>query len=546
MIDNTKKRLTIFLLLFMVGTLAGIFGYLNAKITTFEECEKAGLLVRSIRVYDGNGPIEAECVLWGGESFVKEISQEQRAVEIATAHLSFPVTIIDVKKLECQGCFSVQLLQLQGDKQRQFTILLDNWKIKNVVQPDNVSVLPAPFFPTQKEPATSYMQALLGADNPEELIIKDGCLRAGGFLLVWPYGFSLSADNGTFQVIDSTGKIVARVGDEIKVGGGADETPDGRVARVYSAQLPSERCSGPYYIVGEVITVENYTSPVATTPTLKSAPSQYFPGQAFDGAAGILTKKWDAENFKGFWRDSETGASTETLVINQSILNNSNRRIEKHNLVYMTKPVPLKYLVYARANVTPPGTDGSYSAVGWQGERYVLLDKNRLARVIFEQNASDVKIITTGYLWAFQEGYKLLAHSIEAPLEREAWIEFFNSTNRLDEQVLPDRYLYSYPRDLNKTPIFITYISSIHRSPYEDVGEFKYTWLRSQNITEIKEGDILGTMEMTSVKNGIIELRNKEPIDLSPGNAVHLMGDISIQVENSETGLVFYPIKWRR
>lgn len=263
MIDNIKKRLTIFLLLLIVGTLAGILGYLNAKITTFEECEKAGLLVRSIRVYDGNGPIEAECELWGGKSFIKELSQEQRAVEMATAHLSYPVTIIEVVKLECQGCFSVKLQR--DDNQRQFTIVLDNWEIRNVVQSDNVTA--APFFPTQKEPATSYMQALLGADNPEELIIKDGCLRAGGFLLVWPYGFSLTADNGTFQVIDSTGQIVARVGDKIKVGGGADETPEGRVARGYSEQLPSERCSGPYFIVGEGITVETYTSPVATTPT---------------------------------------------------------------------------------------------------------------------------------------------------------------------------------------------------------------------------------------------------------------------------------------
>lgn len=63
MMDNTKKRFTIFLLLFIVGTLAGIFGYLNAKITTFEDCEKAGLLVRSIRVYDGYGHIEKECML---------------------------------------------------------------------------------------------------------------------------------------------------------------------------------------------------------------------------------------------------------------------------------------------------------------------------------------------------------------------------------------------------------------------------------------------------------------------------------------------------
>ena len=32
-------------------------------------------------------------------TFVKESSQEQKAVETATAHLSFPVTVIEVKKI---------------------------------------------------------------------------------------------------------------------------------------------------------------------------------------------------------------------------------------------------------------------------------------------------------------------------------------------------------------------------------------------------------------------------------------------------------------
>ena len=239
MIDNTRKKLTILLLVFIVGTFAGIVGYLNAKITTFEECEKAGWLVRSITVYDGYGPIGKECVLWSGKSFVKEISQEQqRAVEIATAYLSYPVTIIEVKKLECQGCFSVKLQR--DDNQRQFTIVLDNWEIKNVVQPDNISVLPAPFFPAQKEPAKSYMQALL------------------------------SDQIGIIQIIDDKGQPLMRVGDKIKLGGGGGEM-SGEIIAKYSADLPSDRCSGPYFIVGEVITVNNSTSPVATVPSLKSA-----------------------------------------------------------------------------------------------------------------------------------------------------------------------------------------------------------------------------------------------------------------------------------
>lgn len=57
------------------------------------------------------------------------ILDEQRAVEMATAHLSFPVTVIEVKKLDCPGCFAVKLQR--GDNQRQFTVTIDDWKIKN-------------------------------------------------------------------------------------------------------------------------------------------------------------------------------------------------------------------------------------------------------------------------------------------------------------------------------------------------------------------------------------------------------------------------------
>ena len=75
MADNTKK-VTIFLLVFVIGTLAGIFGYLNVKITTFEECENSWL-ARSITVYDYveyvPNAVEKKCTLWTGKSFEKKL-----------------------------------------------------------------------------------------------------------------------------------------------------------------------------------------------------------------------------------------------------------------------------------------------------------------------------------------------------------------------------------------------------------------------------------------------------------------------------------------
>ena len=112
----------------------------------------------------------------------------------------------------------------------------------------------APFFPVQKDPnPASYMTALLVG----ELVIEDGCLRVDDDLLVWPHGFSLKIEGEVIQVIDGTGQPIARVGDKVEVSGGevgTSELPDGYLSEL-SAQLPSDRCPGPYWIIGEEITV---------------------------------------------------------------------------------------------------------------------------------------------------------------------------------------------------------------------------------------------------------------------------------------------------
>ncbi len=184
--DNTKKKIAIFLLIFIVGSITGIIGYSNTKVTTFEECKNSWLL-SSIAVYDyidanHDGP-DQKCRLWTGKNFLKYF----------------------------------------------------------------------PFFPTQKEPATVYNQALLSG-IVEEI---DGCLRVNGDLIVWPYGFSLITDEkGITQVIDSAHKTVVRTGDKVRFGGGGfseDEMDIIDILSNLSAELPNDRCPGPYWIVGEVI-----------------------------------------------------------------------------------------------------------------------------------------------------------------------------------------------------------------------------------------------------------------------------------------------------
>ncbi len=93
----------------------------------------------------------------------------------------------------------------------------------------------APFFPVQKNPTDECMDAEL-SDKPEELVLEDGCLRAGGYLLIWPYNFSLSTKDGVIHVIDDTGQPIARVGDKLTMGGG--ESP-----------YEYDRCPCPCWVV---------------------------------------------------------------------------------------------------------------------------------------------------------------------------------------------------------------------------------------------------------------------------------------------------------
>lgn len=62
---------SIIIVLTAIGSLYAAVRIAGSKVTNFEECEKAGWLIRGIVFYDGNGSIEKECILWSGQHFTK-------------------------------------------------------------------------------------------------------------------------------------------------------------------------------------------------------------------------------------------------------------------------------------------------------------------------------------------------------------------------------------------------------------------------------------------------------------------------------------------
>ena len=98
-----------------------------------------------------------------------------------------------------------------------------------------------------------------------KLVLKNGCLRAeapprGGVspgwespLIVWPRSFTLNTEDGYVRVVDATGRIAARVGDHVRLGGSVSGPQSARLQEL-EKELPKS-CPGPFMFVGEVTAI---------------------------------------------------------------------------------------------------------------------------------------------------------------------------------------------------------------------------------------------------------------------------------------------------
>ena len=116
-----------------------------------------------------------------------------------------------------------------------------------------------PVFPTHDRPLPTDW----GLGHVKlKLVIEDGCLRGLGhdlnepnpsYMLVWPDWFELDREGEVTSVRDQTGAVVASVGEEVRLSGRIIQ-PKSDHARRIAESLPA-RCGGPYYMVGDDVTV---------------------------------------------------------------------------------------------------------------------------------------------------------------------------------------------------------------------------------------------------------------------------------------------------
>ncbi|HWQ95731.1 MAG TPA: S-layer protein domain-containing protein [Candidatus Methylomirabilis sp.] len=112
----------------------------------------------------------------------------------------------------------------------------------------------------------------------------------------------------------------------------------------------------------------------------------------------------------------------------------------------------------------------------------------------------------------------------------DAWISQGNIFSYKDKNVSEE----------NDPPVFITYLDSVLSGTHVDLVVLTYSWQLSDNVTELKEGDMYGVFRVTSVESDSIVLENDREINLSRGSCIHLLENLVFVVADSEE-LRFYP-----
>ena len=119
--------------------------------------------------------------------------------------------------------------------------------------PFAVTPVPGVHFPQLRMRSVGFMEALLVG----KLIVKDGCLRVSasegdrGHLIIWQPDYFLNSNEGVIEILDRNGEVVARVGEEIRMGGGEVALTE-NLQRQLREPLPAQ-CEGPYWLMGHLV-----------------------------------------------------------------------------------------------------------------------------------------------------------------------------------------------------------------------------------------------------------------------------------------------------
>jgi hypothetical protein len=248
-------------------------GKLGAELESQEAGTFAGLWIQQTPTYrvvvaftrDGEKTIRRHIANTPLASVIEVRAAQATLAELETAQQRV-IALMESLDLAVSSAINVQenQVELYVTDRSQFDTTLEKAKAQ---LPDHVVAItiyeplrdkipfpltpdPTIHSPQLKTRSADFMTALAIG----KLVVKDGCLRIGegdsSYLILWQPDYFVNNDDGVIEVLDRNGQVVARVGEEIRMGGG--EVPlTVELERQLREPLPKE-CPGPYWLMGQL------------------------------------------------------------------------------------------------------------------------------------------------------------------------------------------------------------------------------------------------------------------------------------------------------
>lgn len=251
------------------------------------------------------------------------------------------------------------------------------------------------------------------------------------------------------------------------------------------------------------------------------------------------TYTWTPAMYSGLWYDLDNGVYTENITLTISA---SDRRIDADNAEYITE---------YKNNRFSYSDWGSYRVIGWLGEPYFAgytrsssgnnsttqftnnnvstLSDERIYEVLLDSN--NEKSLSSGDSYTLENGYKLVVSDFNDS-NKQFKLTLEKSGSSVKSENVSNNTTFVYERsldDVGTIPVIAVHVKSFNGTRAVIDGVFQI----SESSTDVSEGKYVGAMEIKSVNDTQITMKNPNRINLSRDNTITLMSHVKIDVKDT-------------
>lgn len=252
---------------------------------------------------------------------------------------------------------------------------------------------------------------------------------------------------------------------------------------------------------------------------------------------------WTPYNFEGFYYDIDEDIGTEKLVARFS-----GSKIEDGDLKYETSPQPVEFEFDGW---------GKYDVIGFMADKYFagynnetlftdefsIINNGELRKVLVDSD--EERTISSGSVLPLEDGYELQIKEVDLD-GNKVWLSLTKDGDEVDSKVVTptsgdleaSTYTYKVRIGSEDVPIIAAHISNVFRGREADLATVDGIFQVSDTPESVEEGDKHGKMEVESLSDDGITMKNDGSISLGRGKDIEIMGNLKFRVaDNPERNL---------